>query len=319
MSGGQIHKILLNPVYIGKTRHKDRLWPGKHAAIIDEGLWDRVQQKLQLAARRPRGRTDGAAERALLMGKLRDETGDRLTPTHSSKSGRRHRYYVSNRLLAGGPDPTGWRLPAARLEKTLADLIANHLQIASADRRLLARPDLRGDGALQQAAEALIDRLRQPDRGTMQSLLAFGSIAATSIALTLDQSILAHALDVATDDLAPDLHAIQAPLRLRRRGVETKLVIGEPCPAPDPILMRALSEAHRWRQALLDGTPLGTIAQETDCTGAFIRKRSPLAFLSPRIQIAIRDGTLTPDMTLQRILRSPTPLDWQQQEHMIGL
>jgi hypothetical protein len=319
MSGGQIHKILLNPVYIGKTRHKDRLWPGKHAAIIDEGLWDRVQKKLQLAARRPRGRTDGASEPALLMGKLRDETGDRLTPTHSTKSGRRHRYYVSNRLLTGGPDPTGWRLPAARLEKTLADLIADHLKSASAGRRLLAMPDLRGDGALQQEADALVDRLRQRDRRTIHDLLACGSIAATSITLTLDQTILAGTLGAAMEDLAPGLHEIEMPLRLRRRGVEAKLVIGAPRPAPDPILMRALGDAHRWRQALLDGTPLSAIAQETDCTGAFIRKRSPLAFLSPRIQIAIRDGTLPPDMTLQRIVSRTMPLDWQQQERLVGL
>jgi len=317
LSGGQIHKILLNPVYIGKIRHKDRLWPGKHAPIINLALWERVQQKLELAARRPRGRTIGAAEPALLMGKLRDETGDRLTPTHSTKSGRRHRYYVSSRLITGGPDPTGWRLPAARLEKMLADMIAGHFQIASAERRLVAAPDLRGDGALQQAADALIARLRQRDRGAMRELLVRGSIAATSITLTLDQTILAGALGVAAEDFAPDLHEIKAPLRLRRRGVEAKLVIGEPRPAPDPILMRALSEAHRWKQALLDGTPLSTIAREVDCTGAFIRKRSPLAFLSPRIQIHIRDGTLPPDIALQRILSHTMPLDWHQQERLV--
>jgi len=39
LSHGQIHKILTNPVYIGRIRHKDTIWPGRHAAIIEEALW----------------------------------------------------------------------------------------------------------------------------------------------------------------------------------------------------------------------------------------------------------------------------------------
>ncbi|RYH05589.1 recombinase family protein, partial [Tropicimonas sp. IMCC6043] len=108
---GQIHHVLVNPVYLGKIRHKNLAWPGQHPAIVDEGLWERVQEKLRSAAARRRGQKKTGSDTALLAGKLRDETGDRLTPTHSIKAGRRHRYYVSNRLISGGPDPTGWRLP----------------------------------------------------------------------------------------------------------------------------------------------------------------------------------------------------------------
>src|SRR5690606_23639643 len=108
LSTGQIHKILTNPVYRGQIRHGTLVWPGRHPANVDQALWDNVQEKLQAASRRGRGRrTD--AETAPLTGKLRDETGDRLTPTHSLKAGKRHPYYVSNRLISGGPDPSGWR------------------------------------------------------------------------------------------------------------------------------------------------------------------------------------------------------------------
>lgn len=68
-----------------------------------------------------RGQTASVGvEAAPLVGKLRDETGDRLTPTHTQKQGRRHRYYVSNRLIAGGLDPSGLRLPAKALEELVA-------------------------------------------------------------------------------------------------------------------------------------------------------------------------------------------------------
>jgi hypothetical protein len=35
-----------------------------------------------------------------LVGKVFDETGDHLTPSHANKKGRRYRYYISNRLIA---------------------------------------------------------------------------------------------------------------------------------------------------------------------------------------------------------------------------
>jgi site-specific DNA recombinase len=319
MSGGQIHKILLNPVYLGKIRHKDKLWPGKHAAILDQELWDRVQQKLLLGARRSRGRTIGGVQPSLLTGKLCDDTGDRLTPTHSTKSGRRHRYYVSNRLIAGGTDPTGWRLPARALEMSIAGLIADHIGTAAEERRVATTPDLRGDGELQLAATDLVQRLREQDRDLLRTIFASGTIAPQKIHLTLDKAVVATGLGVAARDLAAGLCDIQAPLQLRRRGVEAKLVIGERRPTPDAILTQALREAHHWTQALKSGMRIKDIADQTNCTGSLIRQRGKLAFLSPKIQLAIRDGTLPPHLTLKQILRQPIPLDWIHQERMFGL
>jgi len=58
-----------------------------------------------------------SGESSLLTGLLFDETGDRLTPSHATKQGRRYRYYVSRRLIEeNSDDPTGWRLPAHEIE-----------------------------------------------------------------------------------------------------------------------------------------------------------------------------------------------------------
>jgi hypothetical protein len=107
LSRGQIHKILLNPVYLGKIKHKDKMWPGKHPAIIEQPLWDSVQARLEKASARPRGRTSGQSsnDQPVLLGKLTDDADDHLTPSHSIKNSRRHRYYISNRLISGGPIP----------------------------------------------------------------------------------------------------------------------------------------------------------------------------------------------------------------------
>ncbi len=57
----------------------------------------------------------------------------------------------------------------------------------------------------------------------------------------------------------------------------------------------------------------------TTALGGFIRKRGQLAFLSPKIQIAVRDGTLSPSITADHILRQRIPLDWMMQERMFGV
>ena len=42
-SRGQVYSILKNPIYIGQIHHRGQLYPGKHPAIVDRDLWDRVQ------------------------------------------------------------------------------------------------------------------------------------------------------------------------------------------------------------------------------------------------------------------------------------
>jgi len=121
-SRGQIYHLLRNTIYIGKIRHKANIWDGQHEAIIGKELWDRVQTRLQDASVRPRPRVGSAGHRAKtaaapLTGKLCDEAIDQLTPTHTQRHGRRLRYHVSNRLISGGTDPGGWRIPAVALQK----------------------------------------------------------------------------------------------------------------------------------------------------------------------------------------------------------
>ncbi|MEW2919602.1 recombinase family protein, partial [Ruegeria sp. ANG10] len=129
LSRGQIYYLLRNPVYLGKIRHKDKIWEGQHPSIIDQGIWDRVQKKMRHASQRSRADpTPDARQRtndpgAWLTGLMQDETGDRLTPTHPTRKGRRLRYYVSNRLISGGKDISGWRLPGPALEHAVIDVI----------------------------------------------------------------------------------------------------------------------------------------------------------------------------------------------------
>ncbi len=52
---------------------------------------------------------------------------------------------------------------------------------------------------------------------------------------------------------------------------------------------------------------------------SFVRSRAQLAFLASAIQARILDGTLPPDIPLERLVRTTLPSDWSQQAQMLGL
>ena len=103
-----------------------------------------------------------AAEPSLLAGLLFDEAGERLTPTHANKKGRRYRYYVSQRLITGGKPsaPNGRRIPAGDLERLVIgrvrDWLSDETAVFDAIEPLLVDVDQR-QAVLEQAA-ALSER-----------------------------------------------------------------------------------------------------------------------------------------------------------------
>jgi DNA invertase Pin-like site-specific DNA recombinase len=322
-SRGQIYALLRNPIHIGKIRHKSQVWDGQHDAIIEIALWDRVQAKLQAASARPRSRdastkTGHKNAAAPLTGKLRDETGDRLTPTHTKRHGRRLRYYISNRLISGGADSSGWRLPAAQLEHAVGDIIGRRLGDLAFGHRLSGKPDLQLGDALHDKARDLARRLSAGAPDLLESLIAQGRLAKGRIILELQATALARELDLKPEEIDPAALRIEAPFALRRRGVEGKIVAGDRAPEPDRTLLRALAQAHAWSAELRNGAPLSEVAAATSHSPSYIRTRAQLAFLSPAIQKSILDGRQPADLTLERIIRKPIPPDWDVQGRIYG-
>ncbi len=126
---GALYTLLGNPIYIGEIRHKGVRHPGQHDSIVDRALWDKAQELLRLHTVRT-DRTTNIGGTSPLMGKLFDETGERLTPSHCKKGNLRYRYYVSRSLIKRGArnSPEGWRIPALEIERTLAATVAGILE-----------------------------------------------------------------------------------------------------------------------------------------------------------------------------------------------
>ncbi len=331
LSRGQIHYLLCNPVYRGLIRHKKATYPGLHPAIIEEPLWDAVQAALQQAGQRPRMSSssqsaDGtcashpsAPAGAALIKILRDETGDRLTPTHTLRRGRRFHYYVSNRLISGGTDPTGWRLPAAKLEQALVTVLIRHFETAIKSHTILAAPEAATAAQIAARLSALIKDLRNQGGQTLPDLLETVTIAPHTLHVTLSAKTITDRLIIAPGTCAAGLLSFQAPFGIRRRGVETRIATGDLTPAPDPTLLRILAQAHVWTERLRTGTPLADVARDAGHSESYIRTRAPLAFLSPDIQKHILAGTQPPDLTVAHLVRSKIPFSWTEQRRLFGI
>jgi len=164
-----------------------------------------------------------------------------------------------------------------------------------------------------------VGRLRKDTAPSWAGLIAERRLARDRVVIDLDANRLAEALGLAAEDLAPTLSRVTAPLRLRRRGVETKIIAGEPAPARDPHLCAMLIRTHGWARALRTGRPLSGIAKAEGVSESFLRTRAQLAFLSPKIQAAILEGTQPPELTLKRLTERALPLDWAEQERMFGV
>jgi site-specific DNA recombinase len=316
-SRGQIYYILRNPLYIGDIRHKDKTYPGQHPAIIDHALWDRVQEKLKRLSQKKRGNHIEAQSTPFpLTGKLWDETGDRLTPTSTNKGSRKHRYYVSNRLIAGGKDNTAWRISAKTLEKKIIDMVADHLVAHVQRASLFAGVSLSSSESLQVRLTEAMQALKEQSRPLLRIILASVLFKQDQVEIKLDRDALAKAIDTQAEMINPDALAFSVSWQIKKRGVERKIVIGDEARKPDLTLVKALAQAHRWMDQIRQGKSLKTIAAEVKVTPAYVRARSQLALLSPKIQEAIIGGTLDPKFTTNHIMGLKIPMDWAKQESL---
>ncbi|MCM1002143.1 recombinase family protein [Wolbachia pipientis] len=92
-----VRRIITNPIYMGKTRHYEKQYEGKHEAIIEEEKWQKAQE---LIKNQPYKKAK--YEEALLRGIIKCKScGVNMTLTYSKKENKRYRYYVCNNHLRG--------------------------------------------------------------------------------------------------------------------------------------------------------------------------------------------------------------------------
>jgi site-specific DNA recombinase len=120
---GPLAHLLQNRFYIGEVVYRGKVHSGQHEPIVDVTLFEGVQAKLAAgaAARSLRLRCSPA----ILAGRIFDDRGNRMTPTHTNKKGARYRYYVSHAILQKRENEAGSvsRVSAPDVERAVINMV----------------------------------------------------------------------------------------------------------------------------------------------------------------------------------------------------
>jgi site-specific DNA recombinase len=303
---GPLAHLLKNRFYIGEVKYRGGVYPGEHEPILSRDLFDAVQEKLTANAVDRQVQLRGSA--TLLAGRLFDDRGNRMSPTHANKKGVRYRYYVSHVLLQNRKAEAGSiaRVPGPEVESVVCDGVRR--QVAA-----MGRTD---------SATAL------PDRELIECHVSRVIVTPQALEVFLNPASGARQVD----DSALDSPATCNPLTTitlpwtAPSFAAVKGIIHEPSEKPTmkpesrDALLTAVAKARGW----IDDVRLGRLASfaeiaEREAVGErHIRLLAPLAFLSPRIIAAIVDGAAPANLTVTGLAKA-LPYSWAEQEQRLGL
>ena len=277
---GPLAHLLKNRFYIGEVVYKGEVHPGSQEPIVSPDLFEMVQARI----------TDGKVARqalrsaspAILTGKLFDDRGHAISPTHANKAGVRYRYYTSQALLQGRKADAGSiaRVSAPEIETLV--LASTNFIGSAADDPAVAR----------QHIEARVYRI---------------VVAGQHLALTLRGE---------DGDAAETISVPFAPTTILRKGVaHAPTVNGTIDDKTRSTMLRVIARSKRWVEAITSGNASGfhEIAIREQLAEPYVRFLAPLAFLSPRIIEAIAEGRANVDLDVTRLART-LPMQWHAQE-----
>lgn len=314
---GSLYHLLKNPIYRGFIVHKGKAWPGEHEPIVDEDLWNAVQQKLAENAARRRTRTNGK-QNALLAGLLHDGLGRRMTPSYANRQGKRYRYYITHAQERQGRNDSAVRVPAHDLEQMVIQRLRDFLRD---DTAVQEATDTQNASAMQAcldrahaAAEALAVSNAEDLREELRRIIARVDLHDHHI----DIGVCLSALIPGSDHI----HMLSSPIERLRRGHVIKLVFPGSEPATtntDSSLIDLLAEAHAARQAVLEGKgSLAQIAARLGRCRGHLADRMRQSYLAPDIVTAILEGRQPASLTRKKFLATHVSPDWEEQRRQLG-
>jgi site-specific DNA recombinase len=308
---GALAHLLKNRFYIGEVVYRGEVYRAEHESIVQPTLFEAVQSKLaaQAVARRCRLRSSPA----LLAGRLFDSSGNRMSPTHTTKGGARYRYYVSQLALQGRLQPAGLigRVPAAEVEASVVAALREHLRAGGAG-----------------------GQLRENDLELLERHLERVTLTPNHLELRVRQTVKTAQADNPANDPAhndpsasvtDDVTMITAPWTCPGLAA-VKGIIHVPAhntpmkPARRESLLMAIAKARSWLAEFSNGrlSSFAVLARREGKAERHIRHLLSLAFLSPRIVSALLDGTAPADLTITALARA-LPWSWAEQERRLGL
>jgi hypothetical protein len=289
---GPLAHLLRNRFYIGEVAFKGEVLPGEQPAILDRDLFDAVQAKLN--DQRNHHRFTRAKSEALLIGRIYDDRGNRMTPSHARKGGIKYRYYLSSALLHGQTGRVGLvrRVPAAEVEALVECAVRAHLRdpTESEGRDLIRNHVVR----VEVQADQLAVELKTDPPNAMDHDRLVLRVPWKKTPMKRRRDIIVPAF-VSPHD--------RRPIRAETRA----------------ILVASIARGRRWLDEIVAGTVTGVeqIAARDKCSIRQVNMTISLAFLAPDLVKAAVEGRLPRGVGVARLRDAPA--EWSRQYAMLGL
>jgi site-specific DNA recombinase len=301
---GALYYLLGNHFYIGEVKYKNEILPGEQPPIMDRALFDAVRQKsLDQWSHRTTVRSKSDH---LLKGLLFDDAGHRMVPTHATKAGVHHRYYVSTPFLHGEAKTASAgsvsRIPAADIEAVVVKSLKDYL---AADQ-----------------GTSTISAVRSGDRGALVQLIAGIAVHKDKLVVRLKSDNADEASD------SPDDRSLsipwQKPPPKRFRQILLPHNASRSDVRPEQFerrarLVSAIARGRRWLDDVVSGrvTTGAELCTREKCSIRQANMTISLAFLAPNLVKAAVEGRLPRGIGIER-LRDP-PTEWSRQFEALGL
>jgi site-specific DNA recombinase len=291
---GPLAHLLRNRFYIGEVAFKGEVLPGEQPAIVDRQLFDAVQAKL--TQQMNNHKIARMRSEALLAGRIFDDRGNRMTPTHVRKRGIKYRYYLSSTLLQGQAQRSGSirRVPATHIEALVTRSVREHLKPSEPidDQSLVADYVKRVE--IQQ--ERLIIQLTHIEKSGRRR---------AQEADTLDVPWRKTPVTRRREMLLP---ASDPPHHVRPIRSETRAT-----------LIASIARGRRWLNELVvdANADVERIAKREGCSVRQVNMTISLAFLAPDLVKAAIEGRLPRGIGVTRL--RDAPVEWSRQTAMLGL
>lgn len=287
-----------NRFYIGEVAFKGEILKGEQLPILDRALFDAVQAKL---TEQHNGYTAKRIQsEALLIGRIFDDRGNRMSPSHARKGGVKYRYYVSSALLNGTPERAGsmHRVPANEIENLIVKAVREDRKLEpSLDGRTIVAAHVRDVHV--KPDELLVNLTDAQDRTGNSD----GETRTTNDVLHIPWRKMPSKRR--REILLPDgVQPEQArPIRSENRAT----------------LVASIARGRRWLEELVTDATATTesIAKREGCSGRKVNMTISLAFLAPDLVKAAIEGRLPHRMGVTRL--ADLPAEWSQQHQMLGL
>ena len=290
---GPLAYLLRNRFYVGKVVFKGEALAGEQPAIVDQDLFDAVQAKLNEQINNHR--ILRTRSEALLLGRIYDDRGHKMTPSHTRKRGTKYRYYISSALLQGQAEQAGAvsRIPADEIEALVVKSVRGHLNESTEidDAALIhthiVRVEVQSD---QLVIELANGKGADPKRKRSREVIEVPWHKTPSVRRR--------------EVLMPEAGPQDArPIRSENRA----------------ILVTSIARGRRWLDELIGDAAANTetIAEREGCSVRKVNMMISLAFLAPDLVKAAIDGRLPHGMGVARLC--DLPAEWPRQRQMLGL